>query len=220
MNSRRSPLKVSFSDRALVRASKRVQLSVPEITELLNSGRTVLLGNPMRTRNRRLFWSEPDQHWFIAILHRESGVVVTILHFAHYFRKVRVNQLLRAKDLALGKISPLADKKRVELSTLMKRKPVAVKELKRVLLPSELQKISDTAKRPRFGARFEDLHSNWRVANLGRLNFEAKIEDGVPEEKAREALLEKIHNATRSEERCVAIVMYTLGGGVTPIKLA
>src|SRR3989338_8443893 len=144
MNSRRSPLKVSFSDRALVRASKRVQLSVPEITELLNSGRTVLLGNPMRTRNRRLFWSEPDQHWFIAILHRESGVVVTILHFAHYFRKVRVNQLLRAKDLALGKISPLADKKRVELSTLMKRKPVAVKELKRVLLPSELQKISDT----------------------------------------------------------------------------
>ena len=73
-------MKSIFSTHVRERIAERLRLSPESVAHLLDEGRTVLVGSePGSNREHRLFYSPPDQQWFVAVQDHTDGVVVTLL---------------------------------------------------------------------------------------------------------------------------------------------
>jgi len=88
-----------FTLHAFSRVHDRLNLSSREIAEILNSNRYVPIGNDGH-RAHRLFYSAPDDYYFVAIQDERNGEVVTVLPIDYHNRwKVSHEPLERAKQL-------------------------------------------------------------------------------------------------------------------------
>lgn len=69
-----------FTKHAFARVRERLSIIQEEISRFIAEGQTVNVGTePGTTRDHLLFYSQPDNYYFVAVYDRESSVVVTIL---------------------------------------------------------------------------------------------------------------------------------------------
>ncbi|MBI1956967.1 MAG: hypothetical protein HYS44_00705 [Candidatus Niyogibacteria bacterium] len=97
-------LQASFTLHAFERARARLSLTLAEVKALLDDDLVVLIGREDNSpRVHRLFYSAPDQYWFVAIQDEENGEVVTVLP-VDYHNAFRVSEgaLNMAKEIILG----------------------------------------------------------------------------------------------------------------------
>jgi hypothetical protein len=74
-----------FSEHALERVKERLSLSIEEVAAILDHDLAVFVGiDEYSNRHRRLFFSVPDNNFFIAIQDADSGEVVTILPLEYH----------------------------------------------------------------------------------------------------------------------------------------
>ena len=76
----------TFRDHALQRASERLSLSLEEIARILDHDLCVPLGRDGPRKVHKLFWSEPDSYWFVAVQDESDGEVVTIFPVDYHNR--------------------------------------------------------------------------------------------------------------------------------------
>jgi len=91
-----------FTLHAFIRVHDRLRLPPTEIADILDSNRCVPIGRDGH-RVHRLFYSEPDDYYFVAVQDERNGEVVTILPIDYHNRwKVSHEPLERAKQLMVG----------------------------------------------------------------------------------------------------------------------
>lgn len=69
-----------FTKHAFARVRERLSIIQEEVSRFIEDGQTVNVGTePGTTRDHLLFYSQPDNYYFVIVYDRESSVVVTIL---------------------------------------------------------------------------------------------------------------------------------------------
>lgn len=69
-----------FTKHAFARVRERLSIIQEEVSRIIEDGQTVNLGTePGTTRDHLLFYSQPDNYYFVVVYDRQSSVVVTIL---------------------------------------------------------------------------------------------------------------------------------------------
>jgi hypothetical protein len=95
-----------FSKHAFQRIAQRTKLSCEEIARILDRGLVVNTGRkPGLNRNHLVFYSVPDDNFFVAIQDGLTGTVVTILpleYQANLAWQVTEQDCVKARDIVLG----------------------------------------------------------------------------------------------------------------------
>jgi len=87
---------------AYIRRQERFKISADELVEQLAAGLFVHLGKEAGGKAHRLFFSRNDACWGVAVQHKKTGVVITVLpleYYANIHRKVTPLEKRRAKEL-------------------------------------------------------------------------------------------------------------------------
>ncbi len=94
-------MRTTFTSHASRQASQRLRLRLRDIARILEGNLSIPIGSESRHKIHRLFWSEPDAFWFVAIQDESDGGVITILPVNYHNRwKVPPGVLEKAKQLA------------------------------------------------------------------------------------------------------------------------
>ncbi len=89
---------------ATERIAQRTKLEPAEVKRLIDERRTwPVKGRPHNPATQQVFYSEPDQNWYIAMQDPANETVITVVAYATSGLTLSARQLLRLKDLALGK---------------------------------------------------------------------------------------------------------------------
>lgn len=93
---------IRFTSHARIRLEERLSLSNEEINDLLENSKCVLLGQE-EERVHKLFYSKPDNNYFVAIHDETTNEMVTILSLDYHNRWViDLDMCAEAKNLVLG----------------------------------------------------------------------------------------------------------------------
>jgi len=80
-------LDTTFTEHAFKRVSERLHLSPEEVAQLLNEDKYVPLGKDGSSKRvHKLFYSEPDSFWFVAVQDEVTKEVVTVLPVDYHHR--------------------------------------------------------------------------------------------------------------------------------------
>ena len=93
-----------FTEHALERVGERLHLSHKEVAQLLDQDMCVALGKDgSSNRVHKLFYSEPDSFWFVAVQDAATGEVITVISIDQHHRwKVSGDALSLARAKACG----------------------------------------------------------------------------------------------------------------------
>lgn len=120
------PTFTCFTRHSLERILQRTKLSPKQIAAYLNNNVYIIIGNePASNREHRIFYSEADESFYIAIQDRLTGSVVTILtkeYYENIFRKIS----------------------QVDLSAAVKRAKISIGWLKKHGIPSPKESYPNT----------------------------------------------------------------------------
>ena len=96
-----------FTEHALERAEERLHLTCEEIALLLDEGKYVPLGKDGSSdRLHKLFYSEPDSFWFVAVQDERTAEVITVLPVEYHNRwRIAGDALKSARAKVLGEWS-------------------------------------------------------------------------------------------------------------------
>jgi hypothetical protein len=79
------PARTSFTRHAWQRVLERLSLTMDDVAQILDMGLAVEMGtSPGTNRCQRLFYSPPEDDFFIAIQDKTCGVVITVLPLAFH----------------------------------------------------------------------------------------------------------------------------------------
>lgn len=98
---------VSFSRHARQRLSRRSNLSLEDAEEIIRYNLCVVVGFEQIKKSssrkiHKLFWSIPDENWFVIIQDELTGVVITILPPRRSCWVITYSSMEKAKQLILG----------------------------------------------------------------------------------------------------------------------
>lgn len=97
-------LQTRFTEHAFERVEERLHLTHDDVARVLNEGKYVPLGKDgSSNRLHKLFYSEPDSFWFVAVQDEKTDEIVTILPVDYHNRwRVSGDALRSARAKALG----------------------------------------------------------------------------------------------------------------------
>ncbi|NCN07726.1 DUF4258 domain-containing protein [Candidatus Falkowbacteria bacterium] len=102
---------VKFSRHARQRLSRRSNLPLEDVEDIIRYNLCVIVGfeqiKKFSSRKiHKLFWSIPDENWFVIIQDELTGVVITILPPRRSCWVITYSSMEKAKQLVLGKELP------------------------------------------------------------------------------------------------------------------
>ena len=105
-----------FSRNAFSRVLERLSLTPEEVKTILDEGRCLPIGSENIKREHILFYSEPDNFYFVAVFDVETGTIITILP-VDYHNKWRVpeSSLNMAKRLLKDSNASLVEVEKVHV---------------------------------------------------------------------------------------------------------
>jgi len=98
-------LRTTFTSHALNRVYERLSLSADEISSIIDNDLACLLGEETGPHDRihKLFYSLPDDKYFVAVQDQKNGEVVTILPIDYHNKwQISANVLITSRDLILN----------------------------------------------------------------------------------------------------------------------
>jgi len=177
-------VKIGFTVHAQVRLAERSSLSVDELRMILEQQLYVPLGRD-HSRVHKLFYSQLDGFWLVAIHDEETLEVVTVLPMSYHNRwRISPDALEQSRRILCGE---------------PKSEPS---------LPQESEKAQAPATTFRFSARFEKVsESGVRTVNLGafpRIGGDG-LEVVMSDQGILQTIRERISERLLSDEKCVTV---------------
>ncbi|MBI2030231.1 hypothetical protein HYT05_01270 [Candidatus Kaiserbacteria bacterium] len=167
-----------FTEHAFGRVDERLHLSHEEVAQLLDNDTCVPLGKDgPSNRGHKLFYSEPDSFWFVAVQDEATGEVITVLPVDYHNRwKVSGDALSLARAKVRGEEISLPLPLPVQIEPALELEP------KMVTL--------------RFMGTVINKRCKTRVVGLGRMRYELEQLHLVNHDPAvREFLKDQIERA-------------------------